>query len=383
LQFDGYFDFPSRPSQRDPRDDHRLLPRSRYTTGPHDDFGMACAVQHLGTQHVAIRALARFRRQFARELRARRQACARIVDDERNDRQPDLESGLTGFGPEPCAARFLRRRDHVVVTETGQRTVPAHQHRQHAAIGIDLEDSCAGRHLSLGSALRQRSRRHVGAPRRTTGQCPDACDEQQRSLGYHRSPADTTRTIPIMQLRNTADNYGALAKFLHWTIVILIIAQYVIIEAAEELPDGLEKLTMITRHKSIGILVLALALVRIGWKLANKGQPAPVPMPRPQRIAAAAGHGLLYLLILAQPISGWMMSSAANYPVTFFGWFELPALVAANEDMHEFYEEVHEFLFTALLVVTVVHVLAALYHHFVQKDDTLRRMLPFGRRRTA
>ena len=186
-----------------------------------------------------------------------------------------------------------------------------------------------------------------------------------------------------MQWRNTTDNYGTLAKFLHWTIVILIIAQYVIIEAAEELPDGLEKLTMITRHKSIGILVLALALVRIGWKLANKGQPAPVPMPRSQRIAAAAGHGLLYLLILAQPISGWMMSSAANYPVTFFGWFQFPALVAANDGMHEFYEEVHEFLFTALLVVTVVHVLAALYHHFIQKDDTLRRMLPFGRRRAA
>ncbi|RPH59655.1 MAG: cytochrome b, partial [Burkholderiales bacterium] len=68
-----------------------------------------------------------------------------------------------------------------------------------------------------------------------------------------------------MQLRNTADTYGALAKFLHWAIVILIIAQYVIIEAAEGLPDGLEKLTMITRHKSIGILVLGLALIRIAW----------------------------------------------------------------------------------------------------------------------
>jgi len=186
-----------------------------------------------------------------------------------------------------------------------------------------------------------------------------------------------------MQLRNTADTYGALAKFLHWTIVILIIAQYVIIEAAEELPDGLEKLTMVTRHKSIGMLVLGLALVRIAWKLLNKAQPGPVPMPRPQRIAAAAGHGLLYVLILAQPISGWLMSSAANYPVTFFGWFQFPALVGANEQLHEFYEEVHEFLFSALLVVTVVHVLAALYHHFIRKDDTLRRMLPFRRRRAA
>jgi len=186
-----------------------------------------------------------------------------------------------------------------------------------------------------------------------------------------------------MPLRNTADTYGALAKFLHWTIVILIIAQYVIIESAEELPDGLEKLAMVTRHKSLGMLVLGLALVRIAWKLVNKGQPAPVPMPRPQRIAAAAGHGLLYVLILAQPISGWMMSSAANYPVTFFGWFQFPALVGANKELHEFYEEVHEFLFQALLVVAVIHVLAALYHHFVRKDDTLRRMLPFGRRRSV
>ena len=186
-----------------------------------------------------------------------------------------------------------------------------------------------------------------------------------------------------MQWRNTPESYGALAKFLHWTIVVLIIAQYVIIESAEDLPDGPGKFEVITRHKSLGMLVLGLALVRIAWKLVNKGQPAPVPMPRPQRIAAAAGHGLLYVLILAQPISGWMMSSAANYPVTFFGWFQFPALVGANKELHELFEEVHEFLFQTLLVIAVVHVLAALYHHFIRRDDTLRRMLPFGRRRPA
>lgn len=181
-----------------------------------------------------------------------------------------------------------------------------------------------------------------------------------------------------MQWRNTESTYGALAKFLHWTIVILIIAQYVIIEAAEDLPDGPGKFEIVTRHKSLGMLILGLALARIAWKVVNKGQPAPVTMPRLQMVAAAAGHGLLYLLILAQPISGWMMSSAANYPVTFFGLFQFPAIVAPNEGMHETYEEVHEFLFNAILVVAVVHVLAALYHHFIQKDDTLRRMLPFA-----
>jgi cytochrome b561 len=184
-----------------------------------------------------------------------------------------------------------------------------------------------------------------------------------------------------MQWRNTKDSYGAPAKFLHWTIVILIIAQYLIIEAAEDLPDGIGKFALVSRHKSLGLVILALALLRILWKLANRGQPAPVAMPRPQRVAAAAGHGLLYLLLLAQPLSGWMMSSAANYPVTFFGWFQLPALVGADPAAHEFLEEIHESLFKVLAAIAAVHALAALHHHFLRRDDTLRRMLPFARPR--
>lgn len=185
----------------------------------------------------------------------------------------------------------------------------------------------------------------------------------------------------FMQWRNTADSYGSLAKFLHWSIVILIIAQYFIAESAEELPDGLDKLSLISWHKSFGMLVLILALARIGWRLANRGTPAPVPMPGLQRSAAAAGHGLLYLLILAQPISGWAMSSAANYPVTLFGWFQFPALVGANHDLHELLEEVHESIFYALVVVATLHAAAAVYHHVWMKDDALRRMLPFASRR--
>jgi len=185
-----------------------------------------------------------------------------------------------------------------------------------------------------------------------------------------------------MQLRNTADSYGAIAKFLHWTIVLLIIAQYFIAESADELPDGLEKLRVLSWHKSFGMLVLILALVRIGWKLANRGAPVPVPMARRQKIAAAAGHGLLYLLVLAQPLTGWAMSSAANYPVTLFGWMQFPALVAANHDLHEVLEEVHEGVFVALAVLALLHAAAAIYHHVWMKDDSLRRMLPFGGRRT-
>lgn len=184
-----------------------------------------------------------------------------------------------------------------------------------------------------------------------------------------------------MQWRNSPLGYGAAAKFLHWSIVILIIAQYVIIEAAEELPDGPDRFAVIANHKSIGMLILGLALVRIAWKFVNGNQPAPAPMPRAQRIAAAVGHALLYVLILVQPLTGWIMSSAGGHPTSFFGLFEFPMLVGENHDAHEFLEEAHELLFAVLVTVAVLHALAALYHHFVKKDQSLRRMLPFVRLR--
>jgi len=182
-----------------------------------------------------------------------------------------------------------------------------------------------------------------------------------------------------MPLRNTAENYGSLAKFLHWTIVLLIIVQFCLAEAADDLPEGLAKLQLLTRHKSVGMLVLLLALARIAWKLLSQGRPAPLGEAAIRK-AAAAGHGLLYLLLLLQPLSGWAMSSAANYPVTFFGWFQFPSLLAPNHDLHERLADVHAALFYVLVTVAALHVAVALYHHFYLKDAILRRMLPFGRR---
>lgn len=179
-----------------------------------------------------------------------------------------------------------------------------------------------------------------------------------------------------MQWRNSAERYGALPMLAHWLVVALIIAQYALASVAEDLPDGLEKLAVLSRHKSIGILVLLLALLRIGWKLANPGPRPPAGLPAWQLRAAAASHGLLYVLLVLQPLSGWMMSSAKNYPVSFFGWFGLPALVAPGEGAYEFAHEAHEVLATLLLLVALVHAGAALYHHFWLKDGVLRRMLP-------
>jgi cytochrome b561 len=183
-----------------------------------------------------------------------------------------------------------------------------------------------------------------------------------------------------MPLRNTAEAYGSLAKFLHWAIVLLIFGQWLLAEAAEDAGKGTpERASLMGWHISFGMLVLVLALVRIGWKFVNKGQPAVLGEVVWQRNAAAAGHGLLYLLILAQPISGWLVVSTGGSGPVFFGLFEFPALTAENHDFHETMEGVHKWLFNTLVAVALVHVAAALYHHWVLKDATLRRMLPFSR----
>lgn len=182
-----------------------------------------------------------------------------------------------------------------------------------------------------------------------------------------------------MPWRNTAEAYGSVAKFLHWSIVLLLIPQYFLAEAAEEAADGtLEQASLYGWHKSLGLLVLLLAVARIAWKIANRPYPATLGSVAWQRKAASAGHGILYLLILLQPLSGWLMSSAAGAPVAMFG-LPFPALLGENHDLHEALEEVHELLFNVLLVVALVHAAAALYHHFVLKDGVLRRMLPFAR----
>jgi cytochrome b561 len=114
-----------------------------------------------------------------------------------------------------------------------------------------------------------------------------------------------------MPLRNTAEAYGSLARFLHWAIVLLIVPQYFIAEAAEELPKGLERLQLMDWHKSLGMLVLLLTLARIGWKIVNRGLPGPIGKPW-QRKAAAAGRPALPAG--ARPADfGWAMSSAADF----------------------------------------------------------------------
>jgi cytochrome b561 len=181
-----------------------------------------------------------------------------------------------------------------------------------------------------------------------------------------------------MALANTRERWGALAMAFHWAIVVLIITQFVLANLAESLPLGMVKLATLARHKSVGITILGLAALRLGWRLANRGHNPPLPadLKGYERFLARLTHEGLYLVLFAMPLTGWMMSSARNYPVSWFGWVTLPDFVAPNEAVFEAMVTAHGVLAWTLVALATLHVLAAFQHHFIRKDDVLRRMLP-------
>jgi cytochrome b561 len=187
----------------------------------------------------------------------------------------------------------------------------------------------------------------------------------------------------MVTLRNTARRYGAVAQGLHWIIVLLLVTQYGLAWYAGSLPRGALMSQLFTLHKSLGILVLGLAVLRLCWRAFDRPPPLP-EMARWERIAAHLGHGLLYILLFAQPISGLVMAWASKYPPAFFGWV-LPNPIGLNSAVHEAGEAAHEWISYALLIVVAGHVAAALRHHWWLRDEVLVRMLPghFGARSKA
>ncbi|RMH88638.1 cytochrome b [Lysobacter pythonis] len=181
-----------------------------------------------------------------------------------------------------------------------------------------------------------------------------------------------------MSLRNTATQWGSISKSFHWSIVLLLLGQGVLGLVMGDFGRELRS-QLVPLHKSIGMLILLLALARLAWAL-GAGRPGAVPgVSLLNHRLAALGHVALYLLLLTVPLSGWLLSDWAGRPVDFFGLFRFPALVGENRDLRELAGELHEILFWLLTVAAAGHALAALYHHFFKNDDTLRRMLP-GRR---
>jgi cytochrome b561 len=178
-----------------------------------------------------------------------------------------------------------------------------------------------------------------------------------------------------MPLKNTQDSYGFLAKFFHWLLFLMLVGAIIAGNINEGLPDGPEKYEAITLHKAFGSLILMLVPARLGWKLAN---PTPAPatgVSASQHKLGTAMHWLLYVLMLAQPISGVLMSQSAGYPVSFFGLFDLPTILAKDKAVMQIFHTAHGVIWIALVIAALGHIGAALHHHFKLKDKTLTRML--------
>lgn len=183
-----------------------------------------------------------------------------------------------------------------------------------------------------------------------------------------------------MSIRNTPTRWGHLAQFLHWLIVILIITQVILASIAEDLPIGPKKIEVYAWHKSVGITILSLAIIRLLWRWANPTPELPSTLKPYERALAKVTHFGLYLLLFAQPLTGWMMTSARGFPVSWFGFLQLPDFVPKNKALYEAMKETHDTLALVLFVIIFLHVAAALKHHFFLKDDVLRRMLPFTKK---
>lgn len=171
--------------------------------------------------------------------------------------------------------------------------------------------------------------------------------------------------------------FSNIAKFLHWSVAGLIVSQYVLAKLAENAKHEnqiLEQLALLANHKSVGITILVLAVIRLLYRFKVPTPGSPPSTPHWQLIVSKASHSLLYGFLFLLPISGWLMSSAKSYSVSWFNVIALPDFVAPNESLAENLHTIHYYLAEALFVIAVIHILAALKHHFIDKDDVLVRI---------
>jgi cytochrome b561 len=178
--------------------------------------------------------------------------------------------------------------------------------------------------------------------------------------------------------KNTTEQWGSLARALHWGMAILLLAQVVLGKVGHEMTRSPAKFDILTWHKSIGVLLLLLVLLRLAWRGVNPTPTRPPSVSSIQNWAARSAHAALYVLMLALPLSGWVMNSASNIPFKVFWLVSWPDITGPSRELAELAEEVHEALAVLLMVLVAAHVLAALWHHFSRHDPILMRMLRSG-----
>lgn len=183
----------------------------------------------------------------------------------------------------------------------------------------------------------------------------------------------------MVEQRTARDpGYGAVAKALHWLILALLIAQYIVAWTMPDIHRGTQPETLINLHMSIGVTVLGLAVLRLIWRVIY-----PVPLisdnvPLWQQWAARTTHGLLYLILFAMPILGWLAASGRGWVIDLWG-ASVPPLIGPSPQLAGTIGDYHTYISYVLLGLVGLHVLAALYHHFWMRDRVLIRMLPGNR----
>lgn len=181
------------------------------------------------------------------------------------------------------------------------------------------------------------------------------------------------------QLSQQRYNWGAVG--LHWAVAILVICTFPLGLYMVGLNLSPLKLKLYSYHKWIGVTVFLFMTIRIVWRLLRPPPPLPPSMPLWEQRVAGAAHALLYLLLIAAPITGWLFSSAEGFKTVYLGIIPLPDLLAKDKILSEFLRFIHMLLTFTLGGLVLLHASAALKHHFLDRDEVLSRMIPWLRRR--
>ncbi len=175
---------------------------------------------------------------------------------------------------------------------------------------------------------------------------------------------------------DASTHYTRTAKSLHWLMALMIFGLLGLGFYMSDLPLSPQKLKLYSWHKWAGVTVFLLSLVRLAWRATHQPPLMPWQMSKLQQIAAHVGHVGLYLLMLAIPLSGWLMSSAKGFQTVWFGVLPIPDLLPKNKELGDLLLSLHQGLNLLLVVLLLTHIAAALKHHFIDRDDVLIRMLP-------
>jgi cytochrome b561 len=172
-------------------------------------------------------------------------------------------------------------------------------------------------------------------------------------------------------------HYDAGARSFHWTIVVLVLVTMPIGIAMNDLvEEGPLQDALYVVHESIGVTIFCLMALRLAWRLARGVPPPSADLNRLEQVTSRAVHALLYIVLFAMPVTGYLLVVAGDYPLTYFGLFSVPRLVGKDGPLSKFAENLHIALQWAVYALVAMHGAAALHHHFVRRNDVLRRMLP-------